>query len=166
MKTISWVFLRAPRKLQDLKKMKVKKEIVSAAIVKLLTNITATMPTSTYKFLMGGMSAFATMKGLGKIEEMMDVITDLDGLVDIDVLQNMIASAFTASGGTLQIDLFNGNGLMSMIVKPLKLNITMADIEPIMAEIRANAVQEPAPLSAIAQPPVQQPQQAQQQPKS
>ena len=66
--------------------MKVKKEIVSAAIVKLLTNITATMPTSTYKFLMGGMSAFATMKGLGKIEEMMDVITDLDGLVDIDVL--------------------------------------------------------------------------------
>lgn len=115
---------------------------------------------------MGGMSAFATMKGLGKIEEMMDVITDLDGLVDIDVLQNMITSAFTASGGTLQIDLFNGNGLMSMIVKPLKLNITMADIEPIMAEIRANAVQESAPLSAIAQPPVQQPQQAQQQPKS
>ena len=166
MKTISWVFLRAPRKLQDLKKMKVKKEIVSAAIVKLLTNITATMPTSTYKFLMGGMSAFATMKGLGKIEEMMDVITDLDGLVDIDVLQNMIASAFTASGGTLQIDLFNGNGLMSMIVKPLKLNITMADIEPLMAEIRANAVQEPAPLSATAQPPAQQPQQAQQQPKS
>ena len=52
----------------------------------------------------------------------------------------MIASAFTASGGTLQIDLFNSNGLMSMIVKPLKLNITMADIEPLMAEIRANAV--------------------------
>ena len=48
--------------------MKVKKEIVSAAIVKLLTSMTATMPTSTYKFLMGGMSAFATMKGLGKIE--------------------------------------------------------------------------------------------------
>lgn len=134
--------------------MKVKKEIVSAAIIKLLTNMTATMPTSTYKFLMGGMSAFATMKGLGKIEEMMDVITDSDGLVDIDVLQNMISSAFTASGGTLQIDLFNGNGLMSMIVKPLKLNITMADIEPILAEIRANAVQEPTTNT---------PQQAQQQ---
>lgn len=146
--------------------MKVKKEIVSAAIVKLLTNMTATMPTSTYKFLMGGMSAFATMKGLGKIEEMMDVITDADGLVDVDVLQNMITSAFTASGGVLQIDLFNGNGLMSMIVKPLKLNITIADIEPIMNEIRANAVQESAPLSAMTQPPAQQSQQAQPQPKS
>lgn len=146
--------------------MKVKKEIVSAAIVKLLTNMTATMPTSTYKFLMGGMSAFATMKGLGKIEEMMDVITDADGLVDVDVLQNMITSAFTASGGVLQIDLFNGNGLMSMIVKPLKLNITIADIEPIMNEIRANAVQQSAPLSAMAQPPAQQSQSAQPQPKS
>lgn len=128
--------------------MKVKKEIVSAAIIKLLTNMTATMPTSTYRFLMGGMSAFATMKGLGKIEELMSVITDEDGLVDIDMLHNMIQSAFTASGGTLQIDLFNGNGLMSMIVKPLKLNITMADIEPIMAEIRANAVQEPVTMTA------------------
>ena len=71
---------------------------------------------------------------------MMDAITDTDGLVDVDVLQNMIASAFNASGGVLQIELFNGNGLMSMIVKPLKLNITLADIEPIMAEIRANAI--------------------------
>ena len=52
----------------------------------------------------------------------------------------MIASAFNASDGVLQIELFNGNGLMSMIVKPLKLNITLADIEPIMAEIRANAI--------------------------
>ena len=66
--------------------MKVKKEIISAAIVKLLTNMTTTMPNSTYKFLMGGMSAFATMKGLGKIEEMMDVITDENGLVDVDML--------------------------------------------------------------------------------
>ena len=128
--------------------MKVKKEIVSAAIVKLLTSMTATMPTSTYKFLMGGMSAFATMKGLGKLEQMMDAITDTDGLVDVDVLQNMIASAFNASGGVLQIELFNGNGLMSMIVKPLKLNITLADIEPIMAEIRANAIQS-QPQTAI-----------------
>lgn len=137
--------------------MKVKKEIVSTAIVKLLTNMTATMPTSTYKFLMGGMSAFATMKGLGKIEEMMDVITDADGLVDVDVLQNMIASAFNASGGVLQIELFNGNGLMSMIVKPLKLNITMSDIEPIMAEIRASAVQPQQQNSAaqVQQPPQQ-----------
>ena len=129
--------------------MKVKKEIVSAAIVKLLTSMTATMPTSTYKFLMGGMSAFATMKGLGKIEQMMDAITDTDGLVDVDVLQNMIASAFNASGGVLQIELFNSNGLMSMIVKPLKLNITLADIEPIMAEIRANAIQQSQPQTAI-----------------
>lgn len=126
------------------KKMKVKKEIVTAAIVKLLTNMTATMPDSKYKFLMGGMSAFAAMKGLGKIEEMMDFLTDKDGLVDVDMLQNMIQSSFTAAGGTLTIDLFNGNGLMSMIVKPLKLNITMADIDPIMAEIRANAFTEQA----------------------
>ena len=31
---------------------------------------------------------------------------------------------------------------MSMVVKPLKLNITMADIDPILAEIKANAFQE------------------------
>lgn len=54
----------------------------------------------------------------------------------------MLQSAFTAAGGTLSIELFNGNGLMSMIVKPLKLNITPADIDPILAEIRANAFTE------------------------
>lgn len=133
--------------------MKVKKEIISAAIVKLLTNMTTTMPNSTYKFLMGGMSAFATMKGLGKIEEMMDVITDENGLVDVDMLQNMIQSAFTAAGGTLTIDLFNGNGLMSMIVKPLKLNITPADIDPILAEIRANAFTEQTQAQQMQQQP-------------
>lgn len=133
--------------------MKVKKEIISAAIVKLLTNMTATMPTSTYKFLMGGMSAFATMKGLGKVEEMMGVITDENGLVDVDLLQNMLQSAFTAAGGTLSIELFNGNGLMSMIVKPLKLNITPADIDPILAEIRANAFTEQTQAQQMQQQP-------------
>ena len=143
--------------------MKVKKEIISAAVIKLLTNMTATMPTSTYKFLMGGMSAFATMKGLGKIEEMMSVITDENGLVDVDILQNMIQSAFTATGGNLQIDLFNGNGLINMLVKPLKLNITMADIEPILAEVRANAIQQQTvQIQSTPQPIAQQPQPTQQ----
>ena len=74
--------------------MKVKKEIVSAALVKLLTNMTTSMPNSVYKFLMGGMSAFAAMKGLDKVQSMLDIITDENGLVDIDILQNMIQSAF------------------------------------------------------------------------
>lgn len=126
--------------------MKVKKEIVTAAVVKLLTNMTATMPNSVYKFLMGGMSAFAAIKGLEKLECMTDAIADADGNVDVDMLQNMVQSAFAAAGGTLTIDLFNGNGLMSMIVKPIKLNITAADVDPIIAEMRAGAFVEQQPV--------------------
>lgn len=40
---------------------KVKKEIVEAAAIKLMTNITSTMPTTAYKFLLGSATALATM---------------------------------------------------------------------------------------------------------
>lgn len=40
---------------------KVKKEIVEAAALKLLSNITSTMPSTTYKFLLGSMSALAAL---------------------------------------------------------------------------------------------------------
>ena len=40
---------------------KVKKEIVEAAALKLLANITSTMPSTTYTFLLGSMSALAAL---------------------------------------------------------------------------------------------------------
>lgn len=40
---------------------KVKKEVLEAAVVKLLAKITSTMPTPTYKFLLGSATALMTV---------------------------------------------------------------------------------------------------------
>jgi hypothetical protein len=58
---------------------KVKKEVVEAAALKLLSDITMTMPTPTYKFLLGSISAVATMNNGQKIHEMLGLVADNEG---------------------------------------------------------------------------------------
>jgi hypothetical protein len=45
---------------------KVKKEIIEAAMIKLIDNITATMPNTTYKFLLGGAAGILSLGGIEK----------------------------------------------------------------------------------------------------
>ncbi len=108
---------------------KVKKEVVEAAALKLLSDITMTMPTPTYKFLLGSISAVATMNNGQKIHEMLGLVADNEGYVDLDMLKTIINGGFDASGGKISMDLFkNQTGLLSMFVKPLTLTITKDDI--------------------------------------
>jgi phage tail sheath gpL-like len=108
---------------------KVKKEVVEAAALKLLANITATMPTPTYKFLLGSISALATINNGQKIHEMLGLVADNDGYIDVTMIKTLINGGFEASGGKITLDLFNNqNGLLSLFIKPLTLTITKDDI--------------------------------------
>jgi hypothetical protein len=60
---------------------KVKKEVIEAAALKLLSDITMTMPTPTYKFLLGSISAVATMNNGQKIHEILGLVADNEGYV-------------------------------------------------------------------------------------
>jgi hypothetical protein len=85
---------------------KVKKEIVEAGILKLLANITTTMPSPTYKFLLGSISAMATLNNGQKIHEMLGIVADNEGYIDLSTMKTIINSGFDASGGKITIDLF------------------------------------------------------------
>lgn len=120
---------------------KVKKEIIEAAVIKLMTDITSTMPNNTYKFILGSATAFATMNSKHQLETMLNSIVDKDGLIDVDMLKNVINSGFTASNGQVQIELFRGNGLLSMLLKPITVTINKSDIDKLFLEIEANSIQ-------------------------
>ena len=108
---------------------KVKIEVIEAAALKLLSDITMTMPTTTYKFLLGSISTAATMNNGQKLHEMLGIVADSEGYVDLSMLKTIIYGGFDASGGKLSFDLFkNQSGLLSMFVKPITLNITKEDI--------------------------------------
>jgi hypothetical protein len=108
---------------------KVKKEVIEAAVLKLLSDITMTMPTPTYKFLLGSISALATMNNGQKIHEILGLVADNEGYIDLSMLKTLINGGFDASGGKISMDLFkNQNSLMAMLVKPLTLTITKEDI--------------------------------------
>lgn len=108
---------------------KVKKEVIEAAALKLLSDITMTMPTPTYKFLLGSISAIATMNNGQKIHEILGLVADNEGYVDLDMLKTIIYGGFDASGGKISMELFkNQGGLLSMFVKPITLTITKDDI--------------------------------------
>lgn len=85
---------------------KVKKEIVEAAAIKLMTNITSTMPSTTYKFLLGSATALATMNNHEKIHEMLGTVADPEGYISVDAMKAVVDGGFEAAGGKLQIDLF------------------------------------------------------------
>lgn len=122
---------------------KVKKEVVEAAALKLLSDITMTMPTPTYKFLLGSISALATMNNGQKIHEMLGLVADNEGYIDLDMLKTIINGGFDASGGKISMDLFkNQTGLLSMFVKPLTLTITKDDIQKILNEVEQQAIQD------------------------
>lgn len=122
---------------------KVKKEVVEAAALKLLSDITMTMPTPTYKFLLGSISAVATMNNGQKIHEMLGLVADNEGYIDLDMLKTIVNGGFDASGGKISMDLFkNQTGLLSMFVKPLTLTITKDDIQKILNEVEQQAIQD------------------------
>jgi hypothetical protein len=115
---------------------KVKKEVIEAAVLKLLSDITMTMPTPTYKFLLGSISALATMNNGQKIHEILGLVADNEGYIDLSMLKTLINGGFDASGGKISMDLFkNQNSLMAMLVKPLTLTITKEDIQKILNEV-------------------------------
>lgn len=120
---------------------KVKEEVVEAAIVKLVDNICATMPSTIYKFVLGGAASFLGMGGLDKIKSSLTLFKDEHGYVDTQKLRQMYESAFKASGGKLQVELFNKpDSFLSMFVKPITLTITQADIDALMVDVEKNAV--------------------------
>ena len=122
---------------------KVKKEVIEAAALKLLSDITMTMPTPTYKFLLGSISALATLNNGQKIHEMLGLVADKDGYIDLNMVKAVINGGFNASGGKISMDLFaNQNGLMAMFVKPLTLTITKEDIQKILTEVEQQAIQD------------------------
>ena len=132
---------------------KVKKEVVEAAALKLLSDITMTMPTPTYKFLLGSISAVATMNNGQKIHEMLGLVADNEGYIDLDMLKTLIDGGFDASGGKISMDLFkNQTGLLSMFVKPLTLTITKDDIQKILNEVEQQAIQDVKLSPAQPQP--------------
>ena len=120
--------------------MKAKKETVEAAILTLVNQITETMPGTMYKFLLGGATAFATLKSNDKIRKILDHVSDESGLVDVDLLEKMIDGAFKASDGKVQLELFNKPGLLNMFVKPITLTITREDVNKILDGIKDNSV--------------------------
>ena len=120
---------------------KVKKEVIEAAALKLLSDITMTMPTPTYKFLLGSISAIATMNNGQKIHEILGLVADNEGYVDLDMLKAIIYGGFDASGGKISMELFkNQGGLLSMFVKPITLTITKDDIQKVMSEVEAQSI--------------------------
>lgn len=142
---------------------KVKEEVVKAAVVKLVDSICATMPSTIYKFVLGGAASFLGMGGLNKIKSSLSVFKDEHGYVDTQKVRQMYESAFKASGGKLQIELFNKpDSLLSMFIKPITLTITQADIDALMVDVEKNAVLTEVTLPT-AQPTIQ-PQQVVQQP--
>lgn len=66
---------------------KVKMETVEAAVLKLADKIIATMPNSTYKFLLGGAASLIGTSGFAKMREMARAFQDEHGLVDTQLLR-------------------------------------------------------------------------------
>lgn len=138
---------------------KVKKETIQAALVCLVDRINQTMPSPVYKFMIGGAAGLLGAAGMGRINDALSMVTDERGLVDTEALRGIYTQAFKASGGKLQLELFNKPGsLVNMFVKPITLTITLEDIEQIMRDAEKNSVVEEVSLSPASQP-VAQPQQ-------
>lgn len=63
-------------------------------------------------------------------------------------MRKLYGAAFKASGGKLSVELFSNPGsLVSLLVKPVTLTITQADVDELMAEVELNAVVEEVSLS-------------------
>ena len=115
---------------------KVKIEVIEAAALKLLSEITMTMPTTSHKFILGSISTAVTMNNGQKIHELLGLVADHEGYVDLSMIKAMINGGFDASGGKLTFDLFkNQGGLISMFVKPVTLNISKEDIQKLLNEV-------------------------------
>ena len=80
---------------------KVKIETVEAAVLKLVDKVVATMPSSAYKFLLGGAAGLLGVSGFAKVREAAKPFQDERGLVDTRQIRQMYEAAFRASGGKL-----------------------------------------------------------------
>lgn len=119
---------------------KVKREIVEAAALKLVDSITSTMPNSTYKFLLGGAAGLLSLGNLGKLKAAAAAFEDENGLIETQHIRQVYKSAFAASGGKLQVELFNKpDSLVSLLVKPLTLTVSQQDIDALMDDVERNA---------------------------
>lgn len=120
---------------------KVKPEIIEAAIVKLIDNITSTMPNTTYKFILGGAAGMLGISNLEKLKSMILTFQDEHGLIDTDKIRATYDAAFKAAGGKLSIELFNKpESLLTLFVKPLTLTISKQDIDELMNDVESNSV--------------------------
>lgn len=127
---------------------KVKKEIIEAALLKLVDKITSTMPNNTYKFLIGGAAGLLSLGNMGKINEVIAMFQDENGLIETENIKHIYESAFKQADNKLQIELFNKqNSLLSFLVKPITLTITKEDIDQLMKEIEENSVSTNVQLS-------------------
>lgn len=127
---------------------KVKKEIIEAAMLKLIDNITSTMPNTTYKFLLGGAAGILSLGGLDKLKGAITMFQDENGLIETQNIKQIYQSAFAASGGKVQIELFNKpDSLLSLFVKPLTLTISQSDIDQLMEEVERNSAVNEVALS-------------------
>lgn len=128
---------------------KVKREMVEAAALKLVDNITSTMPSSTYKFLLGGAAGLLSLGNIGRLKAAAAVFEDENGLVETQHIRRVYQSAFAASGGRLQVELFSKpDSLISLLVKPLTLTISQQDIDALMDEVERNAAVSEVSLSS------------------
>lgn len=76
--------------LKEIYKMaKVKKEIIEAALIKLVNNITNTMPNTMYKFILGGATGLFSISNTGKVKEMIVAFQDENGLIDTDKIKQV-----------------------------------------------------------------------------
>lgn len=122
---------------------RVKKDVVEAAALKLLSDITMTMPNTAYKFIMGSMSALAAAGNGQMVGQFLGTVADQEGYVDLDMVRAVVDGGFKASGGKVCVDLFKDNGgILSYFVKPITLTITKEDIDKALAEVAQHAVQD------------------------
>lgn len=130
---------------------KVKKDVIEAAVVKLMADITATMPTPAHKFLLGSMQAVAALNGGKALGQLLNSTADGEGYVDLDQVKAAVYGGFDAAGGKVSFDLFkSGGGLMSMFVKPVTLTVTKDDVAKLLAEVEQSAIQDVKVSDAVA----------------
>lgn len=121
---------------------KVKKQMVEAALLKFLTKVTQTMPSTTYKFLLGSASAFAALKNVTILDGFLAQLSDAQGLIETDDIKKIVDSGFDAADGKIQIELFNSKtSLLSLLVKPLTLTINKQDVYDMIRELEETGIQ-------------------------
>lgn len=121
---------------------KVSKENVRLELMNMLAKITQTMPSATHKFALGTASALIATNASQYINDMLTPISDGEGYVDTEKARAVMYGGFDAAGGKIQVELFNGKGLLNTFVKPVTLTITKQDFDDLMANVETHCIKE------------------------